>query len=124
MSVKTHVQIVSVDNKTGVMILIEQTTITTGVGKNMETSLLSEHTYRRAPRGSVEPVWELRATDGSWHPLEKHEVKVEVREAWVMHSVPISKREKVVKEKKTYVDITNYGNWREKMRQARMTLDS
>jgi hypothetical protein len=124
MSVKTHVQIVSVDNKTGVMVLSEQTTLTEGVGKNASTSLLSAHTFRRAPRGSAQPAWELQATDGTYHAIDRDKVPDEVRQAWIMHSVPIRKREVVAKTKKVYVDITNMAHWREKMRQANFTLNS
>jgi hypothetical protein len=120
---KIYVEVLGIDKETRKMTLQVDKLLTVGVGKNAETSLVASHVWRRAERGSKEPVWEVRATDGSWHFVDKHDVDTEARMTWVRHNVPIEKSKRVVKVKQNLVDVTNYGAWREKLRAAREMLN-
>lgn len=119
-STTMFVEVVSLD-KDGRMTLKYNEVISTGVGKNLEIHQGPKRFWRRAERGSPEPVWELQASDGSWHPVQKHEVDTEVRMTWVSHNVEIKKSNKG-KVKKKYVDLTNYAHWKERMGWARDTM--
>lgn len=113
--VKSIVTIVSVDETNGFMVLNYTETLTI----DRETSLIADRTWGRKYRGSEDPVWFLQAKDGSFQPvLDRSLVDENVRLTWIRNPPAMLKSNRIHKVAKTYVDFTNYGAWREKMKFA------
>ena len=115
--VKVFVETLGID-KEGTMTLSYKEIITVGVGKNQEVHEGATRQYRRRERGSPEPKWDIMSA-GSWQPIESSMVDTEVRQTWVAANVEIKRSDKKGKVVKQYVDITNYAQWRERIKWAR-----
>lgn len=122
---KSLVTVVSIDPENGSTILNIVKTLTVGRFPNASTSIVANRTWRRAVRGTEDPVWFMQAADGTWHPvIDRDLVDEEVRLTWIRHVVPIKKGDKSrLKLKKTYVDTTNYSQWRDKLRAAQQQVN-
>lgn len=118
---KIEVEVLSVDAYSGQMTMKYRELISERVGRETFVHEENVRIWRRKERGQEDP-WEMQATDGSWHFMQKHEVSVEVRQTWIRAFTPIKRGKTIKKERKFYVDVTSQA-WREKFNQARLQLN-